>query len=198
MPKLQLIPVPPPGKPPYESNYHQAIYQSLNVLLNAYNKGTLTGTTTVTTTSSGAAGGGGTSGTSGTGGTGASTATELTTSEASGASAGAPTGQRQVMLTGTVSGGLVVSTKGVLADVTEPFEALGIALQSGNAGTAIYFAPDGIVEESGWTWTPDLPVFLGSAGALTQVVPQTGYIMVIGFAQSPTTILVRLGSPVQQ
>jgi hypothetical protein len=107
-------------------------------------------------------------------------------------------GTKQILLNGTVSGGLAVSSKGVLADINLPYELLGVALQSGNAGTTINVATDDLVTENGWNWTPDLPVFLGNAGQLTQVVPVSGYILIVGFAQSATTLLVRPGSPIQQ
>ena len=46
-----------------------------------------------------------------------------------------------------------------------------------------------------WAWTADLPIYLGSDGALTQTRPTTGFVQIIGWADTATQIDIRLGEP---
>jgi hypothetical protein len=41
-----------------------------------------------------------------------------------------------------------------------------------------------------WNWTPRQPVYLGRAGALTQLAPPAGYPMVVGWAIAPQALRV--------
>jgi hypothetical protein len=60
----------------------------------------------------------------------------------------------------------------------------------GNAVTCVVF---GFVEEPTWSWTPDLPIYLGPNGALTQTVPTLAagnrFSLQLGVPSSPTQIL---------
>jgi hypothetical protein len=103
----------------------------------------------------------------------------------------------QFMLAATVSGGMAVAQAtggaipadaGTLADA---MAFIGVAQQGGNAGTSINVVSYGPASDSGWTWTPYQPVFLGGDGALTQTPPVTGISFIVGFALSTTEIFVR-------
>lgn len=67
----------------------------------------------------------------------------------------------------------------------------GITNQSAVAGSPVVVVEKGVLEHVGWTFTPDLPVFLGLAGALAQTVPPTAvFSKVLGIAVSPTRISI--------
>lgn len=86
------------------------------------------------------------------------------------------------------------------ADATVPAHlgaVVGVSLNAALAGATVIVQGSGLIEHSGWTWTPDLPVFLGAAGALVQV-PAAGavFLQVLGWARSPTRLLVSPQPPV--
>lgn len=60
-----------------------------------------------------------------------------------------------------------------------------------NIGDNVQVVTTGLFEHLGWTFTTGMPVYLGLAGALTQVLPGTAVFMkVLGIAVSPTRIKV--------
>jgi hypothetical protein len=83
-----------------------------------------------------------------------------------------------------------------VCDFNDPFSLVGIALQGGNAGTTIQAQFAGLITNTGWNWTPDETVFLGAAGSLTQTPPTTGYLVAVGYASSPTSMIIRLDAPI--
>lgn len=74
---------------------------------------------------------------------------------------------------------------------------LGITLNAGNSGDTLSVVRSGEVVEPTWSWTPNLPVFLGVNGLLTQTVPSTPAVFsqVIGFPTNATTLFVHLREP---
>lgn len=54
----------------------------------------------------------------------------------------------------------------------------------------------GYVENTAWTWTLGSPVFLGNNGELTQTVPTTGFLLVLGFPITATSMFLRIEKPV--
>lgn len=71
---------------------------------------------------------------------------------------------------------------------------LGIVLSATTgADETVSFITNGILINSGWTWTRG-QVFYTSTGTLTQTVPTTGYVQPIGFAFSATGIIVNIGT----
>lgn len=66
---------------------------------------------------------------------------------------------------------------------------VGITIGASGAGEPAQIQSTGLLEHSGWSFTPDLPVFLGLNGALTQAVPaQALFSKVLGVALSATSI----------
>lgn len=55
----------------------------------------------------------------------------------------------------------------------------------------------GPLEFNGWAWTPDLPIWLGNSGALTQVIPTTGNLIQVGVADTPTRIYISIFQPIE-
>ena len=101
------------------------------------------------------------------------------------------------LLAATVSGGMGVAQSAggcVPADASTLAGAqafIGVAQQGGNAGGSIAVVSYGPVADTGWAWTPYQPIFLGTAGALTQTPPASGISLIVGFAISATEIFVR-------
>lgn len=54
----------------------------------------------------------------------------------------------------------------------------------------------GPMEEPSWTWTPDAPIFVGLAGALTQTRPTSGFVLEIATALSATMIFIDPKPPI--
>lgn len=68
---------------------------------------------------------------------------------------------------------------------------VGISRAVAGAGQPVALARNG--EELGtpvWSWRPRQPIYLGGAGALTQVPPATGYPMIVGWAVSQQALRV--------
>jgi len=72
---------------------------------------------------------------------------------------------------------------------------LGITVTAAQEGGSIKVQRDGTIETPGWTWAEGL-VFLGMDGLLTQVVPTTGWEVVVGYAPSPTRLNLDFDEPV--
>jgi len=72
---------------------------------------------------------------------------------------------------------------------------LGISVTAAQEGGSIKIQRDGTIETPGWTWAEGL-VFLGMDGLLTQVVPTTGWEVVVGYAPSPTRLNLDFDEPV--
>lgn len=66
----------------------------------------------------------------------------------------------------------------------------GITTGAANDGDTARVQVYGPMREPSWTWTPGLPIFVGSAGALTQTVPTSGWLQQIAVADSTTQIFI--------
>ena len=75
---------------------------------------------------------------------------------------------------------------------------LGIARDSGNIDNEIIVVPFGILQDSNWSWnmSGDINLFLGNNGNITQGVTVGAIITKIGYAISPTEIMIRIGEPI--
>lgn len=73
---------------------------------------------------------------------------------------------------------------------------LGITLHAASSGSLVQIIRSGELEEATWSWTPELPIYCGVGGMLTQVPPTTGWLGQVAYATSPTSIIVNLGPPV--
>lgn len=110
----------------------------------------------------------------------------------------------QVQAVGTIGGSRVVrSVPGGVgyASSANPLhgdDVLGITLQAGT-DEPINVQVAGEVTEPSWDWAPQEPVFLSIDGLMTQVPPEDptdAFILVIGFATSPTSIMLRIEPPI--
>lgn len=74
---------------------------------------------------------------------------------------------------------------------------IGVTTQAITIGATGYVQTYGPLTEPSWTWTMGLPVFLSTAGGLTQTPPATGFFLKIGIPEDTTTLFVRIGEPIQ-
>lgn len=71
----------------------------------------------------------------------------------------------------------------------------GITIGAAALGAGVTIMNNGLLTEPSWSWTPFAPIFLGTAGGLTQVPPTTGFLQMIGGALSATSMYVNLRQP---
>lgn len=81
-------------------------------------------------------------------------------------------------------------------DVTGAMSVLGLSLHAAEDGAPISVANSGEVIEPSWSWTQDLPIFVGLDGVLTQQPPDTGYQLVVAIATSSTSALLSIKQPI--
>lgn len=81
-------------------------------------------------------------------------------------------------------------------DVAGASSILGITLHAAEAEAPINVAASGEIFEPSWAWVVDAPIFVGVAGVLTQTPPPTGFLLVVGVATSPTSMLVSIKQPI--
>lgn len=72
---------------------------------------------------------------------------------------------------------------------------LGITTGAAAMGVPITVLASGALIEPSWAWTPGLPIYAGANGLLTQTAPVAGWLRVLGFATSPTSMVVQLLPP---
>lgn len=87
----------------------------------------------------------------------------------------------------------------IKADCTNPAHrgaVLGLLANAYSPGDQAVVQTDLTLEHSGWTWTPG-PVFVGTAGQLTQTLPVGAvFSQVVAHALSPTLVLVDVQPPI--
>lgn len=92
------------------------------------------------------------------------------------------------------SGGLLI-----YADCTNPAHrgaVLGLIANAYSPGDQAVVQTAFTLEHSGWTWSPG-PVFVGTAGQLTQTLPVGAvFSQVVAHALSPTLVLVDVQPPI--
>lgn len=107
----------------------------------------------------------------------------------------------QVVLGETITTGnaVCISSSGFMkADKDDPDKAkvVGFATASGNAGNSVSIRVS--AQQGGFTGlTAGSPIFLDTAGDITQIVPTSGFAVRLGVALSATDILVELAQPIK-
>lgn len=81
------------------------------------------------------------------------------------------------------------------SDQTHGDDTLGMTTSASVQGAEAYVQPSGPIEFNGWAWTPGEPVFLGQNGLVTQTPPDDGFVQTIGYAETATSIFLRIDSP---
>lgn len=72
---------------------------------------------------------------------------------------------------------------------------LGITVSSALAGAEVVIQRDGTLDDASWSWSTGV-VYVGAAGALTQVAPTAGWELVVGASPSPQRINLDFDEPV--
>lgn len=93
----------------------------------------------------------------------------------------------------------LLNGQAVYADHTVVEDAnivLGITRGAVTGGDMAQIQFNGLMTEASWAWTPDLPVFCGAAGVLTQVPPVSGFSLIVGIATTPTQIFIGAKMPI--
>lgn len=75
---------------------------------------------------------------------------------------------------------------------------LGVSISTAIPGQNFSIQQIGVIENTNWNLTPDLPLFVSELGILTQVQPVSGFSLVIGIAISSTQILLQKGTLIQK
>ena len=85
------------------------------------------------------------------------------------------------------------------SDASHGDDVQGITLQSSSSGSPINVQMGDEIVEPSWNWIPLEPLFLGSNGMITQVAPEpptSAFLLVLGFASSETSMVVRIDTPI--
>lgn len=72
---------------------------------------------------------------------------------------------------------------------------LGMTVGATTLGELAGVQTGGEITEPSWSWTLDVPVWLGVNGLLTQVIPTVGFSLIVGFPISSTKLLIRISEP---
>lgn len=76
-------------------------------------------------------------------------------------------------------------------------DVYGVALTDSTYGDSVDIRVAGEIVNPLWSWNVNLPIFLGSGGILTQSVPAApGFSMIVGFAATTQSMIVRLREPI--
>jgi len=73
---------------------------------------------------------------------------------------------------------------------------LGVTRSAAASGAPVQVQTGGLMENPGWAWVADQPIFCGIGGALTQSAPAAGFRLVLGIALSATQIHIGLRTPI--
>lgn len=105
--------------------------------------------------------------------------------------AGEPLGGHR-MVTTNASGHYVHASN---ANPAHAGRVVGITTGAAAQGATVTIQPIGSITESAWAWVPESVLFLGANGQLSATPPASGFVQIIGYAQTATTIYLQLYQP---
>lgn len=73
---------------------------------------------------------------------------------------------------------------------------IGITTGAASAGQPATIRLNGELTEPTWSFTPGELVYLSTSGGLTQTIPITGVLLVLGFAETANTMFIDIKSPI--
>lgn len=73
---------------------------------------------------------------------------------------------------------------------------VGMTTGAAMLGADVPIHTEGEITEPSWNWTLDVPVWLGLTGLLTQVVPTSGFSLIIGFPLSAVKLFISIREPI--
>ncbi len=75
-------------------------------------------------------------------------------------------------------------------------KVLGITTGAAALNALAIIKTYGELTEPTWNWTLNQPVFLGANGLLTQTVPTSGFILIVGFPIEATKLFIEIKQPI--
>lgn len=100
-------------------------------------------------------------------------------------------GNRAVMV--NTDGKVYYADKNTLSHATK---ILGITHGSATLGATVSVQTYGVMTEPSWTWDMSLPIFLSTGGLLIQTAPTTGFMLMLGFPLSSSSMLIDIDKPI--
>jgi hypothetical protein len=73
---------------------------------------------------------------------------------------------------------------------------LGLTTSSASLGELVEVQITGTQTEPSWAWNVGLPVFVGTNGVLTQTPPTSGQTLIVGWAATPTKVVIDKQTPI--
>ncbi len=73
---------------------------------------------------------------------------------------------------------------------------IGLTRGAAADGASVQIQSNDVMDEVSWNWTPDEPVFCGVNGIPVQPAPTVGFILTVGIAISPTSMLIGPKMPI--
>lgn len=107
------------------------------------------------------------------------------------APASSPLGGHRVVMN-AIDGRLAYASNDIAQSA---YTILGITLGAATENALVEVQSFGLLAEPSWAWTPNLPIYLGTNGLLTQTMPTAPtalFSLVLGFAISATSIFLNL------
>lgn len=80
--------------------------------------------------------------------------------------------------------------------VSHANKVLGLTQGAASVSTAVNVQTYGVMTEPSWNWDMTKPVFLSTTGLLTQTAPAAGFILMLGFPISTTSMLIDIDKPI--
>lgn len=72
---------------------------------------------------------------------------------------------------------------------------IGMTRNAALDGDSVEVQTSGELSEPSWNWIVNQPVFLGIGGVATQIAPTTGFVLIVGLATRPTSIVLGIKQP---
>ena len=85
---------------------------------------------------------------------------------------------------------------GLVYATTTSTNILGISVGSVSSGQLAQVQISGIITEPSWNWVLGNPIFVSDTGLLTQQVPETGALFIIGYPVRSTQIFIDKQAPI--
>lgn len=93
----------------------------------------------------------------------------------------------------TASGELAYASS---ADQTHAFTVLGLLTVAIALGQSTTVLQEGGFADDNWSWTLGTPIWVGVDGALTQVPPESGFLLQVAIPKTPTSIEFEIQEPI--
>lgn len=88
----------------------------------------------------------------------------------------------------------------IYADATIPTHAncvVGMSIGAAASGATVSVQSSGELSDPSFSYTPGQVLFLGSDGLVATNAPTSGFSLVIGYAETATTIFLNIGQPIK-